>query len=410
MLISPLLNETRRTLDRLPGLIDKVFPLPGRFRGALPRDVAELSRLLTSGREDRGASYLGKPALLSAYLRYFLPWNIYRLCRLLPALPLDLKSGDTINDLGAGPLTLAISLWISRPDLRIFPLEFRCVDRTPAVLEAGKKIFAALASETLGGSGDPCPWVIKTISGEIKRNGGLSVEIRGKPAALTAAVNVYNELFWSFSPLDTEGLVAFAARSARLLSSLTDPSGSVLVMEPGIPRSGQFISLLRASLINEGRNPLSPCVHSQPCPLPGHGSASRKAKWCHFAFDTEDVPDALRRLSAAAGIPKERAVLSFLLSGSAGISASQRRGKPSVRDAKNVEGGTVKIRIISDAFPARDGWGRYGCSERGLVLVSGARKSIEYSPSGALAELPLAANLIDEKSGAYIAKLGEIRH
>ena len=71
--------ETRRLMDGIPALIEKTFPLPGRFRSALPSDVAELSRLLTSGRGERGLSYLGRPNLLSAYLRYFLPWNLYRL-------------------------------------------------------------------------------------------------------------------------------------------------------------------------------------------------------------------------------------------------------------------------------------------------------------------------------------------
>ncbi|MCL2232093.1 MAG: rRNA methyltransferase [Treponema sp.] len=399
-LFPPLSNETRRTLICLSGLIDKVFPLPGRFRAGLPRDVAELSRLLTADRQDRSASYLGKPALLSAYLRYFMPWNIYRLCRLLSALPLDLKSHDTVNDLGAGPLTLAASLWITRPDLRKLPLEFRCVDRTPAILEAGKKFFLALASET---GGDGCPWVIKTIRGELKRHGGLSVEIKGKPAALTTAINVYNELFWNFSPLDREGLGVFADRAARLLSSLTEPSGAILVMEPGIPRSGEFVSLLRSSLMDEGRDPLSPCVHSGTCPLPGvprkAGTSRRgsgtKAKWCHFAFDTEDAPDALHRLSYAAGIPKERAVLSFILAGP----VSPREG---LKNAKT--GGPVKVRVISDAFPVGEAWGRYGCGECGLVLVKGSRRSLENSPSGALEELQLLDGVNDEKSGAFVAR------
>jgi hypothetical protein len=238
-LFAPLPDESRLILDRLPGLIDKVFPIPERFRVGLPRDVAELSRLLTSGRPERGASYLGKPALLSAYLRYFLPWNIYRLSRLLASLPLELKPNDTVNDLGAGPLTLAAALWISRPAFRDIPLEFRCLDRTPAVLDAGKKFFAALTA------GTDSPWTLRTIRGDIKRNGRLSVEIRGKPAALSAAVNVYNELFWDFSPLDIEELERFTESQTRLLSSLTESSGSILVVEPGIPRSGEFISLLR---------------------------------------------------------------------------------------------------------------------------------------------------------------------
>ncbi|MDR0496873.1 MAG: rRNA methyltransferase, partial [Treponema sp.] len=207
-LFFPLPEETQKTLNSLPALIDNIFPLPGRFRGGLARDVAELSRLLTSNRGDRSVSYLGKPGLLSAYLRYFLPWNVYRLSRLFTSLPLELKPNDTVNDIGAGPLTLAASLWISRPELRKIPLEFRCLDRTLAILEAGKKLFSAIAG-TGKGERDTCPWTVKTIRGELKINGNLSVEIKGKPAALSAAVNVYNELFWNFSPRDIDGLKSF---------------------------------------------------------------------------------------------------------------------------------------------------------------------------------------------------------
>jgi ribosomal protein RSM22 (predicted rRNA methylase) len=391
-LFPPLPAESRRILDRLPEIIDGVFPMPGRFRAALSRDVAELSRLLTAGREDRSASYLGKPALLQAYLRYFLPWNVYRLCRLFTLLPLDLKPGDAVNDFGAGPLTLTAALWISRPELRKIPLEFRCLDRTAAVLEAGRNFFSALARETAGGT---CPWKIKTIRGEL-RSHSLSVEIRGKPAALSAAVNVYNELFWNIPPRNTEALVSFTERQARLLSSLTDNSGSVLAVEPGIPRSGEFISLLRGCLIAESRCPLSPCVHSGPCALPGNRIAgSSKEKWCHFAFDTEDAPIELHRLSAASKIPKERAVLSFILVGP----KTEQIAKKSSGESKR-----VKVRVISDSFPVKGSWGRYGCSERGPVLVTGGRRRLDSSPSGALEELSLSA-VRDEKSGALIAAL-----
>ena len=370
--------------------------MPSRFRPGLPKDIAELSRLLTSARTERGASYLGRPALLSAYLRYFMPWNIYRLCRLLASLPFELKPGDIVNDLGSGPLTLAASLWISRPLLRNIPLEFRCIDKTPSVLEAGKKFFTALTSSVSGEKA--CPWILKTIRGEIKKNGKLSVQIRGKPAALTAAVNVYNELFWDFSPLDLEGLEHFTEKQAELLSSLTDKTGSILAVEPGIPRSGEFISLLRSFLLKGERFPLSPCTHNGVCPFPG-GQSKNKNKWCHFSFDTEDAPLDLHKLSAAAGLPKERAVLSFLFSGQLSDKTKTQKDK-------------AKIRIISDLFPLggektgqTGDWGRYGCSERGMVLVSGSRKPIEKTFSGALEELPLTAGKIDAKSGALIAQL-----
>ena len=407
-LFGSLPDESRKILDRLPGLIDKVFPLPERFRIGLPGDVAELSRLLTSGRPERSASYLGKPALLSAYLRYFLPWNIYRLSRLFVSLPLKLKPNDAVNDLGAGPLTLAAALWISKPQLRNLPLEFRFLDRTMTVLDAGKKFFAALTA------GTDCPWTVKTIRGDIKRNGRLSVEIRGKPAALSAAVNVYNELFWDLSSLDNEGLERFTESQSRLLSSLADSSGSILVVEPGIPRSGEFIALLRSSLIKEGRYPLAPCTHAGPCPMPGGRTENSrktgkggKAKWCHFAFDTEDAPKELHKLSTAARIPKERAVLSFLFAGPA--PSQKPAGKSDKKEPRKALEKHEKIRVISDAFPVGGGrdsgaysWGRYGCCEHGLVLVTGSRAALEETPSGALEELPLNGSK-DAISGAFVA-------
>ena len=410
-LFTPLTDESRALINHLPGLINKVFPLPERFYIRLPRDVAELSRLLTSGRPERGASYLGKPALLSAHLHYFLPWNIYRLSRLFCSLPPELKPNDAVNDLGAGPLTLAAALWISRPTLRNIPLEFRCLDRTAAVLDAGKKFFAALTS------GINCPWMVRTIRGDIKRNGRLSVEIRGKPAALSVAVNMYNELFWEFSPHDTEGLERFAENQARMLSSLTESPGSILVVEPGIPRSGEFISLLRSFLMKEGRNPIAPCTHMGPCPMPGgltedhfKTGTGGKARWCHFAFDTEDAPKELHKLSATARIPKERAVLSFLLAG--GPALSQRTAGKSEKKMPQVKMTAMekreKIRVISDAFPVGDGkdqgasWGRYGCGKHGLVLVTGSRAALEETPSGALEELTLNGAK-DAKSSAFVA-------
>ena len=379
-LFPPLPEQIRRELNLVPDIVNKVFPVPARFRSALKHDVAELSRLLTSGRDERNASYLGRPAMLSAYLNYFLPWNIYRLCRLFGSLPLDLKPGDAVNDLGAGPLTLTSALWISRPDLRAVPLEFRCIDRTPAVMDAGRKFFAALSAGS-------ALWQIKTIRGEVRQNGRLSVEIRGKKAALTAAINMYNEIFWNYSPSDTDTLNAIAENQARLLSSLTESSGSVLAVEPGIPRSGQFISLLRDGLIKQGRCVFSPCTHDGLCPF--LAAYKKLGKWCHFSFDTEDAPEKLHRLSAAAHLPKERAVLSFIFAG-----------------GKRAEMKDEIVRIISDQFPvpARNCSGRYGCSGLGLVLVCGSRGCLTSSPSGALEKVTFDEDeAVDFKSAALIA-------
>jgi hypothetical protein len=140
--------ESRKILDSIPTLINKTFPVPQRFRRQLPSNIAELSCLLTNRRGERSLSYLGRPQFLSAYLHYFLPWNLYRLCILLDGINLTLSSGDTITDLGCGPFTFTSALWIARPELRNIPLEFNCIDRSAPVLEAGKKYFDALTERT----------------------------------------------------------------------------------------------------------------------------------------------------------------------------------------------------------------------------------------------------------------------
>ena len=409
-LFTPLSPAMHRQLDELISLIDKVFPLPRRFRSGLPRDVAELSRLFTSGRSDRSLSYLGKPNLLSAYLRYFLPWNVYRLCRLLPSLPLDLKDGDAIIDLGSGPLTLVLALWLCCPSLRPLTLEFICVDRTASVLNAGEKIFSALAL------GVKNTWKIRTIRGELAGRGiRLSRNhedgffhpdkiTHGKPVALVSAINVFNEIYgeislwekssWEETPVH-QGLKNLTEKSARLLSSCCG-EGAVLVLEPGIPRSGEFISSLRASLLEQGLEPVSPCVHTHVCPFPGGLDSNKgKAKWCHFSFNTDDAPLELHRLSTAAAIPKERAVLSFLL--------AKKNTAPEEKPLSKKEL-FCKTRVISDPFPVGTLYGRYGCSDRGLVLVRGARAELEAMESGTLAELRITEKR-DPKSGALIGEL-----
>jgi hypothetical protein len=465
-----LCDSPGAALEKLLRVIEETFPVPGRFRAALPGDVAELSRLLTSARPERDSGYLSRPNLLSAYLRYFLPWNVFRLYRLfslvsgsgeiggrpekagglpeaagpneavslpketgpdeagsLPKGPaglfLGLRGGGAVTDLGSGPLTLPIALWLFRPELRKLDLEFRCVDQSGSVLEAGKKLFAALKAAE-GGS-----WKIRTI------HDSVNAPVRGEKAALVTAINVFNEVYQRDVP-------AFAAeKAARVLDR--SGGGSILVMEPGVPKSGAFIAALRGALLERGKRIAAPCTHEGPCPLPGTAGQARgrtgagfserrsggrdtesrgKAKWCHFAFDTAEAPQELHRLSAAAGIPKERAVFSFLLAEKAG------QDPPAAQP---------KIRIISDAFPVPGGWGKYGCGyretpgagggadyeargETGLILLRGSKAEIERAGTTAtfpvsiapvtLGEAPKSPQAeFDGKTGALIVNLTNVR-
>ncbi|GHV81686.1 hypothetical protein AGMMS49991_02440 [Spirochaetia bacterium] len=470
-------TEALRLMEGLPGLIDKTFPIPKQFRSGLKHDVAELSRLLTSARGDLKEGYLGQAPMVSAYLRYFLPWNVYRLSRLLPGLPLELADGDTVTDLGSGPLTFPVALWISRPDLRAVKLEFRCIDRTGPILDAGKKLFTALA-----GAGSP--WTIRTIRGElhgrrgdVRASGGTrsskNSSTEGTPglspavksgAALVSAVNVYNEIFRDIPYSDSRSLVKIAEREARFLSDSVGPAGAILVVEPGVPRSGEFIAALRAALSGMGRQTVAPCPHSGECPFPGgnhhallkrntsgqrddstnRAGAGGKEKWCHFAFDTDDAPAKLHSLSAAAGIPKERAALSFLLAGGAmpgapvatkgnggglrvndsipgtpvsgrdSVAVKANTNKPRVTDDLTAaHDNRIAVRVISDAFPVHNmsgsqtdrttRFGRYACSAAGSVLITGSAEEMASTPAGTLLRLALPdREKRDPKSGALV--------
>jgi len=205
-----------------------------------------------------------------------------------------------------------------------------------------------------------------------------------------------------------------AERYAPILSALADSErGSILVVEPGIPRSGEFISLLRTQLLMLGRRPLAPCTHAQACPVPG---GRRGAKWCHFAFETDEAPEALHRLSQAAGLPKERATVSFLWAGTGG----------------NIpEASGQSLRVLSDPFPvgiaqkagpgrssgrplSRDQrgspereLGRYACSEKGLILIKGPSPKVQGLAAGSFLELKETTldREVDPKSGAPVINL-----
>jgi ribosomal protein RSM22 (predicted rRNA methylase) len=371
--------DTRNILDTLPSLLKKTFPIPGRFRSALPSDIAELSRLLTNRRGDRTLSYLGRPNLLSAYLHYFLPWNLYRLCLLIPRLDLALSPHDTITDIGCGPLTFASALWIARPDLRNVPLEFFCVDRSSPALEAGMKFFAALnEGKSL--------WNIHPVREDIDfRQANITRKV--KPASLVCAVNVFNEIYETLPHNNVEGLRRMAANAAQLLRCFSSDDASILTVEPGVPQSGHFISFLRASLLELDCPPVSPCPHTLPCPL-------TKKRWCHFAFEAPETPKELMRLSAAAGLPKERLVFSFLLA----------NAKNQTTAAKTKE---EKTRVISDSFPLPGNrYGRYGCGSQGLVLLTGEKSRMERTASLSLVTPIFAEDRQrDKKSGALIAEV-----
>jgi hypothetical protein len=237
-------------------------------------------------------------------------------------------------------------------------------------------------------------------------------------ADLLSAANVFNEFFWkSKVPLGMR-----ATHTARQLLGYLKDSGSVLLVEPGDPRSGSFISALRAALTTFGAIPLSPCPHANDCPMPGlfrsldgpgsdADNRSRvkssqpvvmpkhrdKYPWCHFTIGADIAPGWLKALSAEAGLSKEKLVFSYLLSAIPDPHTA----------AAAARAGSENLRVLSESFSLPGGLtGRYSCSPKGYTLLRYSSMRSTFS-SGDLLPLPQAKDTQgkeekDEKSGAII--------
>ncbi len=375
-------------LAALPRHLDAAMPMRKQHRRDLPGDIRQLSHLLTDERGDLRRDYLADPAALSAYLRYFLPWNIHRLGTLFNGLALDPggESPDgaaTIIDLGTGPLTAPLTLWMSRPHLRKRPLTFVCVDRAPKPMRLGLAALESMAAEHGDGL---APWRVKLVKAP------LDAHLREK-ADLLIMANALNEVLHR-----GEGeLLEDAGALAWHLRGMLAPGGAICVVEPGIRPSAHLLAALRRGLLHEGLHPVAPCPHEGPCPMSGRGYTA----WCHFNFEADAAPRWLRDLSEAARLSKDNVSLSFLH-----FSTRGRKLEPAA--------GQVHARAVSGPFalPAMDDgarrYGQYACTEHGLTLLVMPQKHLLPVP-GALIEAPWPeAPATDAKSGALVLPLGSL--
>jgi hypothetical protein len=345
-LFAPLPVEIERALREYRAVLADVVPVPPRHRKDLPFAVRRLSQELTSERADGfSPDYMRRADTLSAYLHYFLPWNLFRLARLMRGLNLELPDGALVADLGAGPLTVVQALWLARPDLRQASLRFVCVDRSGSVLKKGRDLFRRLA-------GEDCPWQVDILQA------GMTTRLK-TPVDLLVAANALSE-YPARRRDDPEDRLSMA-----LLRDVK-PGGRMLLVEPGTRAGGRLITSLRERLLEEGLSVLAPCPHTEECPMPGRGNRP----WCHFGFETRGAPAWLAELSAAAGLSKARASLSFLY-----LAAGESEVAPG------------RVRVVSEPFAVPGGpQARYACAAQGLVLLAGEALTLRDLPSGNLVE------------------------
>lgn len=376
-------EDCKRVLESYDSIVQSVRPLNSRQMQNLPKDIRALSHQLTDERDTRRAGYMNANEELSAYVRYFTWWNLVRLTRVFANLPgsaFALRDGDVILDIGSGPLTVVTALWLSRPELRNKRLTVYTMDISQSTMAVGEDIYLSVASKALPKDENAeGHWNIIRVKGDI------GTPIRKKANLITCA-NMFNELYQKAQ----EDPEVIADRQIQNLFNYADERCSFFIAEPGMPVAGRFVSLMRERFIKKNHPIVAPCSHQGKCPMDGnHARYGGSAKWCNFSFATDQAPKKLLRLSEDAGLPKERAVISFIFAGS---------GQAEEKDEK-----TVLLDIVSDPIwlPGHRA-GFYSCAENGMVLaVAGSGKQLK---SGDKIKLSMLKNMDslekDKKSGA----------
>ena len=422
-------EDACRILENFDGIIRTNLPLSSKQLLLLPRNIKELSHCLTDERSKRRLGYMNDNVMLSAYAYYFLWWNLFRLTSVFSALDENvfsfLHDESVCLDIGSGPLSVPLALYLARPELRAVKLTWYCMDTSQNALALGENLLlscaarlqntqhaqsvrrahSAQSTESVEDADGFC-WRIVRVKGEI------GTPIKQKASFITCA-NMFNELYWNTSqPLEAEA----KKYAARLFSyGAQKPDGksecAFFVAEPGIPRASRFISLLRAAMLRKNMSCVSPCPHENECPMDG----KKGGKWCHFILNTETAPAALKKLSEKAGLAKERAAISFIFTRPEAFS---RNPKAEHAEKHETDGKTAaaaktpyRIRICSDpiALPEHK-TGRYACAPWGLTLVIEKNAREKRLASGNLIEVPLKAADIqnlstDRKSGAKIVRV-----
>ena len=377
-----LTKESRNVLENFDTIVQGVRPLNSRQFVQLPKDIRNLSHRLTDEREERRMGYMNANEELSAYVRYFSWWNLVRFTRIFSNLPenaFDLNDGDCCIDIGSGPLTVVTAIWLSRPELREKKLTWYCIDLSAASMSLGEDIYLSVAAKLPPKRNDFSHWNIVRIKGG-------SGAVVNKKASFISCANMYNEL----SQLSEQTPAKIADNQIRQLLSYGTDSASFFIAEPGMPTAAHFISLMRNRFISKEFNIVSPCPHLAECPMSGlNAKYGGKTKWCNFNFTTEDSPPRLLKLSRNAGLPKDRAVVSFV------FAQKKSEKKDSAQE--------TEIRIASDPFfvPGK-GTCYYACTQSGLALVANISKAVIFSGDKIRLSMLDDMNSLsrDKKSGA----------
>ncbi len=371
---------TQSALNAMGLAIKDALELKNIQKKSLKKDICDLSALLTSERTELTTPYWTLPALTNAYIHYFMPWNLVRLCQLFPSLDLaDVEDGDYVLDMGSGPLTCIIALWIARPDYRNKKLNIIATDVSLKPMEIARQILENLAHLLEV----PLLWNISLYKQSYSQALAKKTTVLPQKAKLILSGNILNEVETRQKLQDTE-LQELFEKYALSIKDLLDDRGSYIAIEPGTRQGGRLVSLLRKESIKNSLYPHAPCTHIQKCPFRERKHAK---SWCHMQCPAF-APAWLKDLSAIAGFKRENLSISFVQ-----------------LKAYEVSYPSTTARLVSNPIKVPEyGLSHYICTHTGLMLLASTED----------AHLPLSCMVsfnrsekFDQKSRSPIAYLEE---
>ena len=153
--------DSRKIIENFEEIVANVRNLSGKQKVSLYATIKNLSHQLTDDRNSRRLGYMNEASSISAYISYFMWWNLVRMTRLFSNLPktafepLANSQNPVAIDIGSGTLTVVISLWLARPELRNKKIKWYCMDLSQTALAAGEDLYFSIAAKTIKGEVSP---------------------------------------------------------------------------------------------------------------------------------------------------------------------------------------------------------------------------------------------------------------
>ena len=274
---------------------------------SLAKSVLALSDVFV-GRAPWVADYAARPELRRAYLRYYVPVNVPKLRLPLAAWRASVPDGalpGTLRclDLGSGPGTALVGLL---DFVRALPaserpkrLELVALDQSYEALKDAEALVRRFAEKA----------ALPEIRFDALRTDLATDRTELFPFAvangrfdLVLAANVLCEI------VRADGLGRAEALVAAVAEQLLLPSGTIVIVEPGLRETARDLHRLRDRVLAGGRlHVVAPCLHEAPCPALATGR-----DWC-IADVAWEPPPAVRDIDRRTGLDKRSLKFAYLV-------------------------------------------------------------------------------------------------